>query len=346
MGFNSKFLFSLLILVIAVPLMVNGIVWNVGDDAGWSGQSQLDYTDWAAKPAFIVGDDSLRFVYDPYTTNVLEVSFTDYRRCDATSPLATYNSGNDTIPITKPEQFFISGNPVDCKNGLRIDIMATNSPYLRYLRSGHEGIPEDPSIGGSTTTQTSDSSTGGVASTPAMFAPPLMVNGFFWKVGNAGGWSGQSQYNYTDWALQPAFLVGDSLEFVYNPNITNVMEVTYCDFESCDATSPLATYNTGFDEVPITKVGHQYFISGNPVDCRNGLKVDIMATNSEYIRNFRTEPAFGLGYFVVPGSGWPYDEGADINGAISCDSDSYTASTPTMSPTSSTEACLNCYYAA
>ncbi|KAI3901723.1 hypothetical protein MKW92_000242 [Papaver armeniacum] len=170
-----------------------------------------------------------------------------------------------------------------------------------------------------------------------VIAAPLMVNGFFWKVGNAGGWSGQSGYNYTDWASQPAFLVGDdSLEFVYNPDITNVMEVTYCDFESCDATSPLATYNTGFDEVPITKVGHQYFISGNPVDCRNGLKVDIMATNSSDIRSFRTEPqAFGLGYFIIPGFGWPYDEGADINGAISCDSDS---GAPAMSPTSSTEA--------
>ncbi|KAI3872600.1 hypothetical protein MKW92_043145 [Papaver armeniacum] len=172
-------------------------------------------------------------------------------------------------------------------------------------------------------------------------AAPLMVNGYFWKVGNSAGWSGQSQVNYTDWASLPAFLVGDdALEFVYNPNITNVMEVTYCDFESCDATSPLATYNTGFDEVPIKKVGHQYFISGNPVDCRNGLKVDIMATNSEYIRDFRTDPqAFRLGYFIVPGMGWPYDEGADINGATSCDSDSWApASTPTMSPTSSTEA--------
>ncbi|KAI3903672.1 hypothetical protein MKW98_032326 [Papaver atlanticum] len=162
---------------------------------------------------------------------------------------------------------------------------------------------------------------------PLVIAAPLMVNGFVWKVGNAGGWSGQSQYNYTDWASQPAFLVGDdSLEFVYNPNITNVMEVTYCDFES----------------FPISKLGHQYFISGNPVDCRNGLKVDIIATNSSYIRIFRTDPqAFGLGYFVVPDFGWPYNEGADINGAISS-SDSSTggapASTPTMSPTSSTEA--------
>ncbi|KAI3841475.1 hypothetical protein MKX03_021124 [Papaver bracteatum] len=167
---------------------------------------------------------------------------------------------------------------------------------------------------------------------------PLMVNGYFWKVGNSAGWSGQSQVNYTDWASLPAFLVGDdALEFVYNPNITNVLEVTYCDFESCDATSPLATYNTGFDEVPITKVGHQYFISGNPVDCRNGLKVDIMATNSEYIRDFRTDPqAFRLGYFVVPGFGWLYDEGADINAATSCDSTGGApASTPTMSPTSS-----------
>ncbi|KAI3841473.1 hypothetical protein MKX03_021122 [Papaver bracteatum] len=174
MGFNRKFLFSLLLLVVAVPLMVTGIVWNVGDDAGWSGQHQFDYTtDWAEYKPFLAGDDSLRFVYNPNTTNVLEVAFVDFMLCDGTSPLATYNSGDDIVPITKHEQFFISGNPVDCKNGLKVDIIVTDSPYVRYWRAGHEGRPEDPSVGGATTTQTSGGETVSFdiyssASTPAM----------------------------------------------------------------------------------------------------------------------------------------------------------------------------------
>ncbi|KAI3868833.1 hypothetical protein MKX03_003712 [Papaver bracteatum] len=92
MGFNSKFLFSL---AIAVPLMVNAVVWKVGDAAG-----------------------CLRFVYDPNITNVLEVTYCDFKSCNPTSPL-----------------YFISSNSVDCRNGLKVDILAYDSPYLRYWRS-------------------------------------------------------------------------------------------------------------------------------------------------------------------------------------------------------------------
>ncbi|KAI3841474.1 hypothetical protein MKX03_021123 [Papaver bracteatum] len=108
MDFNSKFLFSL---AIAVPSMVNAVVWNVGDAAS-----------------------CLRFVYDPNITNVLEVTYCDFKSCNPTSPLATYNTGDDKVPITKLHQYFISSNSVDCRNGLKVDILAYDSPYLRYWR--------------------------------------------------------------------------------------------------------------------------------------------------------------------------------------------------------------------
>ncbi|RZC44215.1 hypothetical protein C5167_037164 [Papaver somniferum] len=141
MGFNSKFLFSLVVLVVAVPLMGNAFVWNVGDDAGWSGQAQFNYTRWAMIPAFLVGDDSLRFVYDPSTTNVMEVTYCDFKSCNPTSPLATYNTGDNTVPVTKLHQYFISGNPVDCNNGLKLDIPAFNSSLVRFWRSGPPMAP-------------------------------------------------------------------------------------------------------------------------------------------------------------------------------------------------------------
>ncbi|XP_026396410.1 mavicyanin-like [Papaver somniferum] len=131
MGFNNKLLFSL---VVAVPLMVNAFVWNVGDDAGWSGQAQFDYTHWAVRPMFLVGDDGLRFVYNPDITNVVEVTYCAFKSCDATSPLVSYNTGDDTVPITKLHQYFISGNPDDCNNGLKLDIPAYNSSYARFWR--------------------------------------------------------------------------------------------------------------------------------------------------------------------------------------------------------------------
>ncbi|KAI3928778.1 hypothetical protein MKW98_024379 [Papaver atlanticum] len=96
MAFKTNILLSL-VLVFAVPLMVNAFVWNVGDAAGWSSQTPYDYTYWSMGISFLVGDDSLRFVYDRNTTNVLEVTSADYISCNATSPLAAYNTGNDTI---------------------------------------------------------------------------------------------------------------------------------------------------------------------------------------------------------------------------------------------------------
>ncbi|KAI3867936.1 hypothetical protein MKW98_011861 [Papaver atlanticum] len=117
--------------------MVNGFVWNVGDAAGWSSQTPYDYTYWSMGISFLVGDDSLRFIYDRNTTNVLEVTSTNYLSCDTTSPLAAYNTRNETVPITKEGyQYFISGNPIDCNNGLKVGIWASNSSYVRFWRSG------------------------------------------------------------------------------------------------------------------------------------------------------------------------------------------------------------------
>ncbi|KAI3875346.1 hypothetical protein MKX03_027440 [Papaver bracteatum] len=130
-----------------------------------SGQAQFDYTYWAARPLFLVGDDILRFVYDPNITNVLEVTYCDFKSCNPTSPPTTY---------------FISGNSVDCRNGLKVDILAYDSPYLRFWRlggppvdaNGYGKIPdfEDTPTEGANTTEDmscdSDSST--AVWTPAM----------------------------------------------------------------------------------------------------------------------------------------------------------------------------------
>ncbi|KAI3972031.1 hypothetical protein MKW92_040189 [Papaver armeniacum] len=155
-----------------------------------------------------------------------------------------------------------------------------------------------------------------------MLAVPLMVNGFVWNVGDAAGWS--PQLNYSQWA-RPSFLVGDSLRFVYDPNITDVLEVSYCDFKSCNPTSPLATYNSGNDTIPLTKEAHQYFISRNPVDCSNGMKLDIPVSNSSYVRFWRSGPNYGAnGYVNVPKFEDTPAKGANTAEDMSCDSTSPT----------------------
>ncbi|MCL7038267.1 hypothetical protein MKW94_016738 [Papaver nudicaule] len=129
-----------------------------------------------------------------------------------------------------------------------------------------------------------------------MLASPLMVNSHsvVFNVGEAAGWSAQSGVNYTRWTIYPTFLVGDSVRFVYNPTTTNVLEVTFSDKESCNSTSPIATYNTGNDTILLPGIGHRYFISGNPVECNMingyGLKLDIQVRNVSQWREERSCP--------------------------------------------------------
>ncbi|MCL7044888.1 hypothetical protein MKW94_013854 [Papaver nudicaule] len=109
---------------------------------------------------------------------------------------------------------------------------------------------------------------------------PLLVNGVVYSVGESTGWTTIGHYNYAKWASNQTFKVGDTIRFVYSPQHHNVMQVTSSDYESCNAMTPLATYTTGNDSIPITKEGHHYFICGIPGHCIVGQKVDIQVSNS------------------------------------------------------------------
>ncbi|KAI3936216.1 hypothetical protein MKW92_043568 [Papaver armeniacum] len=139
MGVNTNFLLSL-VLILAIPLMVNAVAWNVGGAAGWSRQAaqfQFNYPLWANNRLFLL-NDTLSFFYDPNTSNVLEVSLDDYRLCNSKSPLAIYTAGNDSIPLTEPgHRYFISGNSVDCHNCLKVDIQVYNMSRDFYYKHAH-----------------------------------------------------------------------------------------------------------------------------------------------------------------------------------------------------------------
>lgn len=66
------------------------------------------------------------FDYSKNIHNVLEVSKADYDACTATSPMATYTSGNDSIAMkTKGHRYFICGIPGHCTAGQRVDIQVS-----------------------------------------------------------------------------------------------------------------------------------------------------------------------------------------------------------------------------
>ncbi|KAJ6406182.1 hypothetical protein OIU84_009831 [Salix udensis] len=97
-----------------------------------------------------------------------------------------------------------------------------------------------------------------------------------YQVGDSAGWTSMGQVDYQEWAASKNFHGGDTLVFHYNNQFHNVKQVTQEGFESCNASSPIATYTNGYDAVTIEKLGHLYFICGYPGHCQAGQKIDIL----------------------------------------------------------------------
>ncbi|XP_057415452.1 mavicyanin-like [Lotus japonicus] len=99
-------------------------------------------------------------------------------------------------------------------------------------------------------------------------------------VGDSTGWTiptGGASF-YTNWAANKTFSVGDTLAFNYAASAHNVEEVTKEKYDSCNSTSPIATYTTSPVTVTINNTGAHYFICGVTGHCLGGQKLSINVT--------------------------------------------------------------------
>jgi hypothetical protein len=97
-----------------------------------------------------------------------------------------------------------------------------------------------------------------------------------YQVGDSVGWTSMGGVDYQDWAADKNFHAGDTLVFNYNIQFHNVKQVTSQDFETCNATFPIATYTSGSDAINLERLGHVYFICGFRGHCLAGQKIDIL----------------------------------------------------------------------
>ncbi|RZC85495.1 hypothetical protein C5167_041678 [Papaver somniferum] len=68
------------------------------------------------------------FEYSPQNHNVVQVSYDDYKKCNAASPMKTFTSGKDTIPIKlKGHLFYICGFSDNCKKGQKVGIRVVDA---------------------------------------------------------------------------------------------------------------------------------------------------------------------------------------------------------------------------
>lgn len=63
------------------------------------------------------------FQYHVQIHNVMNVTHAMYTACNASAPLATYTTGNDSITIkTEGHHYFLCGIPGHCQAGQKVDI--------------------------------------------------------------------------------------------------------------------------------------------------------------------------------------------------------------------------------
>lgn len=61
----------------------------------------------------------------------MQVTHADYKACNASSPIATHTTGNDSITIsTHGHHFFLCGVPGHCQAGQKVDINVIRAPSV------------------------------------------------------------------------------------------------------------------------------------------------------------------------------------------------------------------------
>eukprot|EP00250_Pteridium_aquilinum_P005154 c15292_g1_i1 orf=263-856(+) len=97
------------------------------------------------------------------------------------------------------------------------------------------------------------------------------------QVGGPAGWTLPSiaNVNYTDWSASQTFVVGDTLYFNYSKEYHNVMVVKKVDYEGCEASSPISTFDDGATLITLDRSGTFYFLCGVPEHCADGQKVAV-----------------------------------------------------------------------
>ncbi|KAD6120135.1 hypothetical protein E3N88_11406 [Mikania micrantha] len=106
---------------------VAGEVYKVGDSIGWTASSNSSYSAWTSSKTFHV-HDVLLFEYNATIDNVILVTHSEFRSCDTSRPLKTYNSGNDSFTIkSRGHYYFTSNFSGHCQGGQKLDVRVLHS---------------------------------------------------------------------------------------------------------------------------------------------------------------------------------------------------------------------------
>ncbi|GFQ06594.1 early nodulin-like protein 1 [Phtheirospermum japonicum] len=94
-----------------------------GKKSSWQVPSSPDkYNKWAETKRFRIGD-SIVVKYDGKTDSFLQVSEENYKSCNKSNPVQSYNDGNTRFTLNNSGPFyFISGAEGHCEKGQKLEI--------------------------------------------------------------------------------------------------------------------------------------------------------------------------------------------------------------------------------
>ncbi|CAA0834759.1 Cupredoxin superfamily protein [Striga hermonthica] len=118
------------------------------------------------------------FNYNPRFHNVLRVSHAEYQACNASSPMSTHTTGNDSIMIdTHGHHFFMCGVPTHCQAGQKVDINVPRPPSVGPAQSASSSPP--PVVNSPVPIDTVQAPSPSAAATPIMQAFAINFVGFW-----------------------------------------------------------------------------------------------------------------------------------------------------------------------
>ncbi|XBJ11342.1 hypothetical protein VPH35_016052 [Triticum aestivum] len=273
----------LITVVIAMLGMALGASHTVGaPDGSWD--LRTNYSQWVSRIRFTIGDE-LKFQYSTAVHNVVEVSKTGYDSCNDSSPIASFPTGNDVVPLaTVGTRYFICGVSRHCDAGMKVEVNVKSKVVRTMQRCRRTGnrrrCQSETVLSSSAAADVDQSAVARLACVPKELVKVLKTvsspKRIMRKIGSTGGDSHVSQ-----WASRIRFTAGDELKFQYSAAVHNVVEVSKTEHDSCNGSSPVATSPTGNDVVPLAAVGIRYFICGIPGCCNAGMKVEVNVKRKE-----------------------------------------------------------------
>ncbi|KAJ6722608.1 BLUE COPPER PROTEIN [Salix koriyanagi] len=121
-----------------------------------------------------------------------------------------------------------------------------------------------------------------------LLAAPAAYAATTYTVGDTNGWT--TSGDYTTWASDKTFTVGDSLLFNYGFS-HSVAEVSKSDYDSCSTSNLVKTYTGGSSTITLSAAGPMYFICSTPGHCGNGMKLAITVVAASGTPSTPTTPA-------------------------------------------------------